>query len=60
MTKKLFDFQFTEEEADYLYEEIHRIEGYVGILGTNPEPWEVCHKFAKQYKNQKKSSKRIC
>ncbi len=51
-TEKLFDFQFTEKEAAYLYEEIHRIEGYVGILGTNPEPWEVCSKFCKQYQSQ--------
>ena len=54
MTKKLFDFQFTEEEADYLYEEIHRIEGYVGILGLDDEsePWVICNKFCKQYKSQ--------
>ena len=52
MTEKLFDFQFTEKEAAYLYEEIYRIGGYVGILGTSPEPWEVCDKFCKQYKNQ--------
>tara|TARA_B100001778_G_C18361848_1_gene526783 strand:+ start:372 stop:539 length:168 start_codon:yes stop_codon:yes gene_type:complete len=55
MTKKLFDFQFTEKEADYLYDEIHRIKGYIGILGINPEPWDVCHKFCKQYEDQKKS-----
>jgi len=52
MTEKLFDFQFTEKEAAYLYEEIHRIGGYVGILGTTPEPYEVCDKFCKQYKTQ--------
>ena len=54
-TEKLFDFQFTEKEAAYLYDEIHRIKGYIGILGINPEPWDVCHKFCKQYENQKKS-----
>lgn len=52
MNKKLIKFEFTEKEAAYLYEEIHRIEGYVGILGTNPEPWEVCSKFCKQYRRQ--------
>ena len=54
MTEKLFDFQFTEKEAAYLYEEIHRIEGYVGILGLEEEcePWIICNKFCKQYKNQ--------
>lgn len=52
MIKKLFHFQFTEEEATYLYEEIHRIGGYVGILGTTPDPYEVCDKFCKQYKKQ--------
>ena len=55
MPKKLFDFQFTEKEAAYLYDEIHRIKGYIGILGINPEPWDVCHKFCKQYEDQKKS-----
>tara|TARA_Y100001973_G_scaffold52194_1_gene77390 strand:- start:286 stop:465 length:180 start_codon:yes stop_codon:yes gene_type:complete len=52
MTKKVLKFEFTEQEASYLYEEIHRIEGYVGILGTNPEPWEVCSKFCTQYQDQ--------
>ena len=52
MKKKLIKFEFTEKEAAYLYEEIHRIKGYVGILGIKPEPWEVCHKFCKQYRRQ--------
>ena len=54
MTEKLFDFQFTEKEAAYLYEEIDRIRGYVGILGLSEEcePWIICDKFCDQYKNQ--------
>ena len=52
MKKKLIKFEFTEKEAAYLYEEIYRIKGYVGILGIKPEPWEVCHKFCKQYRRQ--------
>ena len=51
-TEKLFDFQFTEKEAAYLYDEIHRIKGYIGILGINPEPWDVCDKFCEQYQSQ--------
>ena len=54
MKKKLIKFEFTEKEAAYLYEEIHRIEGYVGILGLDDEsePWVICNKFCKQYKSQ--------
>jgi hypothetical protein len=54
MAKKLIKFEFTEKEAAYLYEEIHRIEGYVGILGLEDEcePWVICNKFCKQYKEQ--------
>ena len=52
MTEKLFDFQFAEKEAAYLYDEIHRIKSYVGVLGTNPEPYDVCSKFCEQYQSQ--------
>jgi|TARA_X000000368_G_scaffold247145_1_gene195195 hypothetical protein len=54
MKKKLIKFQFTEKEAAYLYEEIDRIRGYVGILGLSEEcePWIICDKFCDQYKNQ--------
>jgi len=54
MKKKLIKFEFTEKEAAYLYEEIHRIEGYVGILGLEDEcePWVICNKFCKQYRRQ--------
>ena len=54
MNKKRIKFEFTEKEAAYLYEEIHRIEGYVGILGLEDEcePWVICNKFCKQYKEQ--------
>ena len=56
MNKKLIKFEFTEKEAAYLYEEIHQIEGYVGILGLEDEcePWVICNKFCKQYKEQMK------
>ena len=54
MKKKLIKFQFTEKEAAYLYEEIDRIRGYVGILGLSEEcePWMICDKFCDQYKSQ--------
>ena len=54
LNKKRIKFEFTEKEAAYLYEEIHRIEGYVGILGLDDEsePWVICNKFCKQYKSQ--------
>jgi len=54
MKKKLIKFEFTEKEAAFLYEEIHRIEGYVGILGLEDEcePWVICNKFCKQYRRQ--------
>ena len=54
MKKKLIKFQFTEKEAAYLYEEINRIRGYVGILSLSEEcePWIICDKFCDQYKNQ--------
>ena len=54
MKKKLINFQFTVKEAAYLYEEIDRIRGYVGILGLSEEcePWIICDKFCDQYKNQ--------
>ena len=56
MNKKRIKFEFTEKEAAYLYEEINRIRGYVGILGLSEEcePWMICDKFCDQYKNQTK------
>jgi len=56
MTKKI-TIEMSLEAADYIAEEVERIEKYVGIVYCKGiQPWEACNEFLTAYKKAKEDN----
>ena len=56
MTKKI-TIEISLEAADYIAEEVERIEKYVGIVYCKGiQPWEACNEFLTAYKKAKEDN----
>jgi hypothetical protein len=55
MKPKKITIELSVEAADYIAEEVKRIEGYVGVIATTGlQPWEACDEFLVAYSKAKK------
>ncbi len=58
MKPKKICIEVSTEVADYIAEEVKRIESYIGIVATDGvQPWEACNEFLIAYKKAKEVSK---
>tara|TARA_R100000234_G_C4986817_1_gene173677 strand:- start:194 stop:364 length:171 start_codon:yes stop_codon:yes gene_type:complete len=52
--KRKIVIEMSVEAADYIAEEVERIQGYVGVVATSGlQPWEACDEFLIAYKKAK-------
>ena len=54
MTQKI-NISLPKDMAEFLAEDCKRNSKFVGVLGTNPEPYECYDEFVDQYEQQKDS-----